>query len=366
MRDLVYLNLKRKVRAARRLPRLHGLRCFEAVGRLGSIKAAAAELHVTPAAVSQAVKLLEADVGVALLETRGNSVALTEMAAHAHEPLSAAFRLMQVAVNRMYLKPRQVQLRLTCEPALAANWLIARLPAYRALEGAVPIALDPSKAVVDLVGREADVAIRFGRGDYPGLTAIRLFEDETIFPVCAPCLIHRGRGLNAPKDLAGHTLLRLDWKSRLGLWPDWSAWLLAAGLGELAMQLDEMIEDEDDAAVAGGDAAGGDAARSGAAGAKPTDGKKGQRRPKRFRSIGFADSSLLLKAAIEGQGVALGQSSLVKDLIKQGQLVAPFAQSPAQALKTGFSYYLVYPPELEDRKDLAVFRDWLVREAKGE
>jgi LysR family glycine cleavage system transcriptional activator len=302
--------------ASPRLPPLTTLRAFEAVARLQSITRAAQELHVTPGAVSQQVRALEQDLGVKLLERRSNAFTLTEPALRGRDHLSAGLRMLQQGVERMRRRPPVDRLRLTVEPAFAANWLIKRLPAYRALPGALNVLLDPSKAVVDIAGGEADLGIRFGQGQYPGLEAINLFEDE-IFPVCAPAYLKR-HPLKKLADLKHHHLLRLDWKVTHP-WPDWAEWLQAAGVldEQGALELTQ-------------------------------------------RGTLIGDSSLLLRAAQEGQGIALGQASLVADLITDGKLVAPVARR----LKTGFGYYLVYPQGGDERPEIAVFRDWIVREAK--
>jgi len=301
-----------------RMPPLGTLRAFESVLRLRSIKLAATELHVSPAAISLQVKALEADLGVKLLERRNNGFTLTDQALRGRDHLSAGLRLLQQGVERMRLRPQLRRLRLTVEPAFAANWLIRRLPSYRALPGAQDVLLDPAKAVIDIARGEADLGIRFGQGRYPGLDAVNLFEDE-IFPVCSPgyLLLNPIKNL---EDLKNHHLLRLDWRvpSR---WPDWPEWLAAAGL-----------VDEDDTV---------EAERRGAV---------------------INDSSVLLASALEGQGIALGQASLVADLIKDNRLVAPVAQR----MKTGFGYYLVYPHGADARPEIKVFRDWVVQEAKKE
>jgi LysR family glycine cleavage system transcriptional activator len=298
----------------RRLPPLGTLRTFEAVARLGSIARAAEELHVSRPAVSQQVKTLEADLGIALIRRRGNDIVLTEAGKRGARRLSSGFLLIQEAVTRMRIVPRGTRIRLTVEPAFAANWLIARLPRYRALEGAMDVLLDPAKETVDIAKGAADLGIRFGHGGYPGLEAIRLYEDE-IVPVCAPKLLRAksAKPLKQPSDLAHHRLLRMDWRHTMP-WPDWAAWLTAAGL-------DESLADD---------------------------------------GVSFSDTSLLLQAAIAGQGVALGQTSLIKDHLKAKRLVAPFAKS----LKTGYGYYLVYPRGAGDIPEIAQFREWLLAEVR--
>jgi len=302
-----------------RMPPLGTLRAFESVARLRSIQLAAVELHVTPGAVSQQVKALEADLGVKLISRRGPVITLTEQGLRGRDQLSAGLRMLQQGVERMRTRARPRRLRLTVEPAFASNWLIKRLPQYRALTGALDVLLDPAKELVDIARGEADLGIRFGHGRYPGLETINLFDDE-IFPVCSPGYLALNP-IKSPEDLkAHHHLLHLDWRAT-SPWPDWPEWLEAAGV----------LYDGDQADV--------------------------ERRGTTIR-----DSSLMLRAAIDGQGVALGQNSLVADHIKEKRLVAPFARR----LKTGFGYYLVYPYGTDERPEIKVFRDWIVAEAKRE
>ena len=301
-----------------RMPPLSTLRAFESVARLNSIRLAAIELHVTRGAISQQVKALEDDLGVQLLERHNNVFRLTEPALRGRDHLSAGLRMLQQGVERMRLRPQLRRMRLTVEPAFAANWLIRRLPSYRLLPGAQDVLLDPTKEVVDIARGEADLGIRFGQGRYPGLEAVNLFEDE-IFPVCSPGYLALNP-IKSLEDLKNHHLLRLEWR-RTSLWPDWTEWLEAAGL-----------TDAYDAV---------DAERRGTV---------------------INDSSLLLRAALEGQGIALGQGSLVVDLIKDKKLVAPVARR----MKTGFGYHLVYPHGADERPEIKLFRDWVVREAKKE
>jgi len=300
-----------------RMPPLSTLRAFESVVRLQSISLAARELHVTPGAISQQVKALEDDLGVLLLERFGNRFRLTEQALRGRDYLTGGLRLLQQGVERMRYRQPARRMRLTVEPAFASNWLIKRLPRYRALDGAQDVLLDPAKHLVDIARGEADLGIRFGQGRYPGLEAINLFEDE-IYPVCSPGYLLLNP-LETLEDLKNHHLLRLDWRVTTP-WPDWREWLEAAGL----------IDDDD-----GIDA-----------------DHRGQRIP---------DSTLLLRAAAEGQGIALGQDSLVADMIKDGKLVAPCAPR----LKTGFGYYLVFPHGADERPEIKLFKDWIVAEAKA-
>lgn len=302
---------------ARPIAALPALRAFEAVSRLGSVRAAAAELFVTPGAVSQQVKALEAELGVTLIRRTGSGVALTQIGQAASADLTAAFRLLAQATAKMRKGKRGLAIRLRLDdPAIAANWLIARLQHYRALPNSVDIVLETATAWSDWERDDDDsydMAIRFSLGEFPGLISHRLFSDE-VFPVCSPSLLKQ-TPLNEPSDLARCTLLHLDWSSAHNLpWPDWPAWLRAAGVIGL-------------------------------------DASRGPR---------FNDFTLCLQSAVAGQGVALGTKPVVADHLAAGTLVAPFEKS----IVTPFAYYLVYAPSIRDRPEAQGFIDWILDEAR--
>ncbi|MFZ5789983.1 MAG: transcriptional regulator GcvA [Pseudomonadota bacterium] len=295
----------------KRLPALPSLRAFEAVARLGSVRAAAQELHVTPGAVSQQVKALEAELGLRLLARRGRHIALTEAGRAGREELIAAFRLLREATQRIAAAGGRRRLRLSVDPSFAATWLIARLERIRRDTGC-EVAIEATKERADFDRADADAAIRFGAEPFPGLVAHRLFADE-VCPVCSPRLTRGPRGLRTPADLGRYTLLHLEWNPRAGRWPDWQTWLAAAGVEGI-------------------------------------DAQAGPR---------FTDHALALQAAVEGQGVALGSTALVADHIAAKRLVAPFSV----CLDTPFAYYLVYPRASATRAEIRALADWLTAEA---
>jgi LysR family glycine cleavage system transcriptional activator len=301
---------------ARPIAALPALRAFEAVARLGSVRAAAAELFVTPGAVSQQVKALEAELGVTLIRRTGTGVALTQIGEVAVSDLTQAFRLLAQATAKMRKGKRGLAIRLRIDdPAIAANWLIARLQHYRALPNSVDIVLETATGWRDMDEDDDsyDMAIRFALGDFPGRTSHRLFSDE-VFPVCSPLLMQQVP-LVEPGDLAHCTLLHLDISTALNLpWPDWPAWLRAAGVSGV-------------------------------------DASRGPR---------FNDFTLCLQSAVAGQGVALGTKPVVSDHLAAGTLVAPFAKS----IVTPFAYYLVYAPSIRDRPEAVGFIDWILSEAR--
>lgn len=297
---------------AERMPMLPALRAFEAVARLGSVRAAAAELHVTPAAVSQQVKALEADLGRPLIRRRGNALELTETGAAGSDSLQAAFRLMAQAVQQMRAHHASPQIRLSVDPTLAASWLIGRLPRYRALPGSVDLLLDANRRYSDFARDQVDAALRFGIGKFPGLDAHFLLSEE-LFPVCSPKLLRGPHPIRKPDDLKHHTLLHNDWSTRIGSWPNWQDWLTAAD-------------------------------------ARGVDAKSG---------LHFNDSLVVLEAALSGQGIFMGNTTAVQDLIAAKKLVAPF---PLR-LKSDLGYYFVCPQHAARRPEIVTLRDWLKAEA---
>jgi LysR family glycine cleavage system transcriptional activator len=300
--------------ASRRLVALPGLRAFEAVARLGSVRQAAAELNVTPGAVSQQVKALEAEIGAALVQRHGTGIVLTRMGQEVKEDLSGAFRLLGRVSDRLRRGLKGLSLRLRIEdPALAANWLLTRLQRYRSRPDSVDVVLETATSWMQLEPNAFDFDIRFGLGDWPDVTAHRLFADE-VYPVFSPRVLQR-HALSEPGDLKHHTLLHLDWTGQSFIWPDWAAWLRAAG-----------IEDVDTS-----------------------------------RGIHFTDFALCLQAAVAGQGIALGTTGAVADLLAEGRLICPFEKS----ITTPFAYYLVHSPDVLKRPEAQGFLAWILEEARA-
>jgi len=294
-----------------RFPSLGALRAFEAAARHLSLTRAAEELHVTPAAISHQVKTLEDDLGLRLFDRTGRRLALTAEARAGLAELRRGFDLLGEGVRRIRASRSNPMLRITSEPTFAGMWLVPRLARFRAQCPELDVLIDASDRLVDFDRDGIDVGIRWGGGKYPGLTALRLYE-ELVFPVCHPRLMEGEHGLHEPADLAAQTLIHLDWPKEMGDWPDWRQWLAAAGQPEGLAD----------------------------------------------RGLHFTAHSDCLRAAVEGQGVALASDLLVIDDLRSGRLVRPFAL----ALDTDVQMFLVCRPDRADEPAITAFRDWIREE----
>jgi len=294
----------------RHLPPLRSLRAFEAAGRHLSFVKAADELAVTPAAISQQIKNLEEWAGQPLFQ-REPSLSLAPTMAAAVSMLTDAFDRMEQACGRLKPSQRPNTLVVSTSPSFAARWLLSRLERFQTLHPKTDVRLVATTRLVDFATEDVDVAIRFGRGNYPGLFSERLTVEEVV-PVAAPRL---ARNLVSPQDLLGVTLLRNDsllWDPNF---PDWNTWLKSAGL---------------DPATA------------------------------TTRSYGD-EASLVIEAALSGLGVALMWRTLIADELDQGRLCAVF---PGTALINAFHF--VCPHRTLDSPPIAAFRAWIKAEMENQ
>lgn len=288
----------------RHLPPLNALRAFEAAARHGSFQAAAAELNVTAAAISQRVKLLETALGTQLFRRLHRGVALSDAGGRYAERIGAALDMVAAATGEIDRRDQGARVRVTVLPVLAEMWLLPRLSRFHRRHPEIELLLSTDAPVVDFRSEGFDVGLRYTDGQHPGVTVRRLFE-ETIFPVCAPELAQR---LCTPGDLA-HTTLLYDqhWQD------DWRLWLEAAGRPELL----------------------------------------------RGRGGAFGLYSLAAAAARNGLGVLIGHSRLIADDLARGNLVAPFdLRVPAP-----HAHHVAWPPWAQDRPAVKAFVSWVLKEA---
>jgi len=301
---------------SRRLPPLNALRAFEAAARHLSFKAAAEELNVTPAAISQQVKLLEAHLGRPLFRRLTRALVLTEAAQLGLPALRSGFDALAEAVETMSGDDRDSVLTVSVAPSFGAKWLVPRLTRFQQSHPEIDVLIDATDRLADFQRDGVDLALRFGAGDYPGLSVRRLFADR-ILPVCSPALLQGQHPLREPPDLRHHSLLHYQKPHAEEADPAWTMWLSAAGV-------------------------------------EGVDGRRGPR---------FTAYTLALEAAVAGQGVALVESSLVFGDLAAGRLVQPFADVPG--FDTEFAYFIVHPPAGERQAKVRQFRDWVLAEAEA-
>jgi len=293
-----------------RLP-LTALRVFEAAARRESFLQAAEELAITPGAVSRQIKALETELSVRLFERFNRAVRLTETGRRLATGVRQGLSLMEEAVAEVRSE-RPGVLAVTAMHSFAARWLVPRLHLFSERHPDIQVLLAASDTAVDLVRERYDVAIRFGRGPYPGFAANKLVS-LFMFPVCSPRLLEQTR-LDTPHDLA-------------------NAHLLA------------------DVYLAQGEPARGDWLEL--AGAPEVDWRRGQQ---------FSNVYLAIEAAIAGRGVALGERALVLDELATGRLVKPFDIE----LRSSYSQWILTLPEKADRPDIRKFRTWLLAQADAD
>ena len=293
---------------SRPIPPLNPLRTFEVAARHLSFTRAAEELFVTAAAVSHQIKTLEESLGVVLFVRQPKSLELTK-AGEAYLPgIQRAFKQMAEATHQLHLRGNPSTLRINVPPTFAVKWLIPRLVRFLKAHPAIDVKVSTSAQSVDFDREGFDLAVRYGRGVYPGLRAELCLPVE-VFPVCSPVLLQGEPPLRVPADLKHHTLLHDDSTYTDVSNPNWAMWL-------------------DHAGVEGVDAT---------------------------RGPSFWPSHLVINAAIDGLGVALAKRNWVDRDIEEGRLVRPFDLS----LPVEFSYFLVYPESRAEDQMIATFVDWV-------
>lgn len=286
------------------LPPLNALRAFDAAARHSSFKAAAAELFVTPTAISHQVRQLEAYLGVRVLDRTPRSVSLTSAGAELYEAAAAGFADISRVVSRLRKGPTPVTLTLSATTGFLSQWLVPRLDEVRRLLPDIEFRLHAGNAPVVLKAGEVDVAIRYGRGPFPGAEATVLKRD-TFAPVCSPRL-----KLTRASDLRRAKLIHIDGQRVPRPPPTWARWCAEAG-------------------VTGVDTEAG---------------------------IRFTDGLHAVQAALAGQGVAIVSRVLVADALSAGLLSQPFVE-----VLRGETYHFVCAPGLSSRADVVALREWFQR-----
>jgi LysR family glycine cleavage system transcriptional activator len=297
----------------RTLPPLSALRAFEAVARHVSFTRAAAELNVTPGAVSQQIRSLEQTLGEILFLRTRRSVALTEAATRMLPDIQAGFEALQRATRGRKTIPGEGTLTISVAPSFASKWLLPRLPDFSDRHPEIDLRISATVALADFRRDNVDLAIRLGRGDYPELHAEPLFA-EAVAPLCSPDLLNSKGRLRRPDDLKRYRLLHdtsIPGESEQGAW---ERWLKLAGATQVAAQ----------------------------------------------RGTRFSLAELALQAAIDGAGVVMGRMVLAQRDLAAGRLVKPFKA----VLPLDVSYFLVRAKSSARRHEIQCFREWLYDQLK--
>ena len=291
-----------------RLPSLNGLRAFEAAARHLSFTKAAQELNVTQTAISHQIRRLEEELGLRLFVRQSRALTLTPQAADYLPNIRAAFQDLRTATDRLLRNGNDRVLTISTLTSLAVKWLLPRLSTFQEMHPEIDVRITTSTEVVDFRSSNVDAAVRYGRGQWPGVHAEWLMAEQ-LFPVCSPKLLTGARALKQPEDLARATLLHTSTTR-----DDWRVWLTAAGLPIQIAQ-------------------------------NP--------------SLTFDLAFMTVQAAIDGLGVAMGHTAYVADDIANGRLVVPFDISAPSA-----GYYFVVPEDRPVTPAIGAFRDWLIETAK--
>jgi len=289
---------------SRRLPPLNALKAFEAAARQLSFTRAAEELFVTQAAVSHQIKALEEHLGIKLFMRKNRSLLLTEEGQGYFYDIKDIFSQLLEATEKLLAKGAKGALSVSLPPTFAIQWLVPRLNQFSELHPDIDVRIKAVDQEQNSLTDDVDVAIYYGRGNWPNVSADKL-HTEYMIPVCAPALINDGKPLNEPQDLHHHTLLHDMTRE------NWKSWMKSAGVKGLNVNHGPI----------------------------------------------FSHSSMVLQAAIHGQGVALGHSVLAKPEIDAGRLVCPFND----VLVSKNAYYVVCRESQADLGKISAFRDWMLK-----
>nr|WP_218626833.1 transcriptional regulator GcvA [Caballeronia sp. dw_276] len=289
----------------RQLPALNALRAFEAAARHESFSRAADELFVTHGAVSHQIRALEADLGVTLFARDGKRVRLSDIGRQYATEVRTTLATLAEATRRVRAGDRDRRLVVSMLSSFSARWVTPRIGGFIEEHPEINLELLSTNELTDFTREDVDVAIRFASiGKYAGLHSEELL-DEVFFPACSPNF-RGGKLPRTPADMADAPLLRSHDEL-------WRPWFDAAGLVDL---------------------------------------------PEPKRGVLYEDSSNLLQAAIQGQGIALVRRSLAMHEIVAGRLVRLFnIDGPSP-----WNYYFVCPPALLGTQRVQTFRTWLLDE----
>src|SRR6516162_463666 len=288
----------------RRLPPLNGLKAFETAARSESFTRAAQELNVTQGAVSQQVKRLEATLGLKLFRRERQRLILTEARRNYLVVIRDALDQIAVGTQRLLQRQESGVLTISTSADFAAKWLVNRLSRFAERHPDVDLRVSATAPYADFARDDVDIAIRHGDGNWPGLDVQRLYW-ERLFPVCSPRLVAGRKRITKAADLLKFPLLRLEDAK------NWARLFEAAGV-------------------------------KAPVGPGPVLNR----------------ASMLIDAAIDGQGIALARTALAAWDLINGRLVRPIDVS----LRMANTYWIVCPKSALTVPKIATFRNWVFAE----
>ena len=288
-----------------RLPPLNALKAFEAAARHESFTHAAEELCVTQGAVSHQVKALEANLAIKLFNRERQRLIITEAGRDYLAVVRDALDWIAVGTERLLQRQNAGVLTVSTSPDFAAKSLVHRLGHFAEAHSTIDLRVSATMHHVDFAREDVDMAVRHGDGNWPGLDAVEL-SAEQLFAVCSPKLLS-GRRLGKPADILKFPLLHLDSRA------DWWKWLQAVGISDANVKHGPVLN----------------------------------------------RASMMIDAAINGQGIALARTTLAAWDLLNGRLVRPFPES----LRLSKTYWIVCPKATSKVPKIVTFRGWLLAEA---
>ncbi len=289
-----------------RLPPLNALKAFEAAARHESFTRAAEELCVTQGAVSHQVKALEVELAVKLFNRERQRLIITEAGRDYLTVVRDALDRIAIGTERLLQRQSAGVLTISTSPDFAAKWLVHRLGHFAEAHSGIDLRVSATLHHVDFAREEVDLAVRHGDGNWPGLETVRL-SAEQLFAVCSPKLLSGRRRLGRPADILKFPLIHLDSRA------DWTNWLQGTGITDAEVIHGPVLN----------------------------------------------RASMVIDAAINGQGVALARTTLAAWDIINGRLVRPFPES----IPVSRTYWIVCPKATAALPKIMTFRDWLLAEA---
>lgn len=287
----------------RRLPPLNALKAFEAAARHLSFTKAAEELYVTQAAVSHQIKILEEHLGLKLFLRRNRSLLLTEEGQGYYLDIKEVFSQLLDATEKLFARGEKGSLTVSLTPSFAIQWLVPRLSLFNELYPDIDVRIKAQEHDENSLTDDVDLAIYYGKGHWAGVEIHKL-HTEYLVPLCSPLLLNGTKPLTSPHDLRHHTLLH-DTTRR-----PWKQWMKTAHINTVNVNQGPI----------------------------------------------FSHSSMVLQAAVHGQGVALGNSVLAKPELDAGRLVIPFNHR----LESKNAYYLVLRAAQAELGKIVAFKEWML------